>query len=46
MLAVSIHSVLHGHTKIGPDTKSLTPVLLQPDFGCNTDWSLEQCQMI
>jgi len=46
ILAVSIHSLLRGCAKIGPDTKSLVPVLLRPDFGCNTDWSLEQCQMI
>ena len=45
-LAASIHSLLRGRAQIGPDTESLTPVLLWPDFARNADSSLEQCQTI
>ena len=31
--------LLRGRAKIELDTKSLTPLLLPPDFGCKADWS-------
>ena len=46
ILAYSLHFLLRSRAKIGPDTKSLTLVMLRPDFGRNADWSLEQYQTI
>ena len=46
ILAASIYSLLRGRAKIGPDTKSLTLLLLRPDFSHNADWSFKQCQTI
>ena len=46
ILAVLIQSLLCGRAKIGPDAKSVTPVLAAARFDRSADWLLEQCHRI
>ena len=46
ILPASINSLLRGRAKIGPDTKSLTHVLLRSYIGCNADLWFEKYRAV